>query len=90
MARLNDTRALTDAPSRAGQEHHIRTEKIDNGYLVHQHVCTDTGEFKSSTRFMDTPPRVVPGRVAGSRNGGGSDAAGSRGLGDAVQYAGKK
>jgi hypothetical protein len=89
MARLNDTRALTDRPPRSGESYHISTRKIDNGFLVEESICTDTGEYKSSTRYMATPPTVVPGRVKGSRNGAGPDAAGSNGLGDAVQYAGK-
>ena len=89
MARLNDTRALSNAPPRGGESYHISTRKIDNGYLVEESICTDTGELKSSTRYMANPPTVVPGRIKSSRNGNGPDAAGSAGLGDAVQYAGK-
>lgn len=89
MARLNDTRAIASAPSRSGESYHINTRKIDNGYLVEESICTDTGEYKSSTKFMSSPPTIVPGRVKGSRNGNGPDAAGSSGLGDAVQYARK-
>lgn len=89
MARLNDTRALVDRPPRGGEEYHVSTRKIDNGYLVRESICTDTGEYKSSEKFMSDPPRIIPGRVKGQRNGS-TDAAGSNGLGDAVQYAGKE
>ena len=89
MARLNDTTAIAARPPRGGESYHISTRKIDNGYLVEESICTDTGEYKSSTRYMGTPPIVTPGRVKSSRNSNGPDAAGSAGLGDAVQHAGK-
>lgn len=89
MARLNDTRALTDSPPREGETHHISTERIDNGYLVRRSTCTDTGEYKSSTRFYKNAPTILPPRAI--RNGDGPPGAvGNEGLVDGAEYAGKK
>lgn len=90
MARLNDTRSLVDSSPRGGQSHHISTEQIDNGYLIRKSVCTDTGEYKSTTKFSPKPPRVET-RVVGERSAVGADGiCGNESLGDAANYAGRK
>lgn len=94
MARLNDTAALTSAPSRGGESHHISTRKIDNGFLVERSTCTDTGEYKSSTEFHREAPRVaISTSRARSPNGepsGRKSDVGSESLRDASEYLGKK
>ena len=85
--RLNDTRALTDAPSRGGTRHSISSRKIDNGYLVEECTVTDTGEYQERCSYSATEPKLVPGRVSGARKVG-PDIAGGNGLGDAVKYLG--
>ncbi len=74
-ARLNDTKALT-AEASDGASHSISTEKIDNGFLVRQSSCDPrTGEYKSTTVFQATPPRLIPGRAA--RQGASPDSGNS-------------
>jgi len=78
MARLNDTAAIADAPSRYGEEHSIRTRKIEGGYIVTQSTCNDsTGEYRSTERFMKEPPRVTPPTVKKGHPDGPSDLAGA-------------
>lgn len=88
MTRLSDTRSLADASPRGGQSHHISTEQIDNGYLIRKSICTDTGEYKSTTKFSPKPPRVET-RVVGSRDSG-DGICGNESLGDAATYVGRK
>jgi len=67
--RLNDTRALTEQPSRYGEDHTVSTRKIDNGYLVRESSCDPrTGEYRSSEQFYKEPPRIIPARVARGQN----------------------
>lgn len=84
--RLNDTRALAGplaGPDCAEASHSISSEKIDNGWLVRSSSCNpETGEYKSSVRFCESQPRLMPGRVAGQ--GAGQKARSS--LGDTVKY----
>jgi len=62
--RLNDTAALTDQPWQQGVSHSVRTEKIDNGYLIHTSVCNpNTGEFRERCEFSAGPPRIMPARM---------------------------
>ena len=84
MARLNDTRALVDAP--AGEiEHSIRSRRVGEGYVVSTSTHNiGTGEYKCKEDYYSTPPRIIPGRIA--RSGPSSDAAGSRGLADTMNY----
>lgn len=85
MARLNDTVALASCPIEAGQNHSVSVEKCDNGYLVCSSSYNDkTGEYRSRKQYYEEPPRIVPPRV--SRSGPKSDAAGSRGLSDTMNY----
>ena len=63
--RLNDTAAIASAPPRGGESHHISTREIENGWLVESSVCNErTGEYRSSTKFVETAPRIIPGRAA--------------------------
>ena len=80
--RLNDTRALTDQPSRYGEDHSIRTRKIDNGYVVSESSCDPaTGEYRSRDQFYKDPPRIIPSRVARGQNPDGGSA-----LADTMKY----
>lgn len=83
---LNSSRVLAERSPRGGESHHISTRKIDNGYLIEKSTCTETGEYRSSCEFSSEAPKITPARV-GRMNLAGSDATGSRGLGDAVRYA---
>lgn len=86
MARLNDTRALTDRPYAAGVEHTVRSEKIDNGYLVHRSSYNpETGEYKCSKTFYRSVPNITPPKVG---RGAAGDGDGST-LSDAKAYLGK-
>lgn len=60
MARLNDTRALTDRPMASGESQSISVEKIQNGFIVCESSCNPhTGEYKSTRHFTPAPPTVA-------------------------------
>lgn len=83
MARLNDTRALTDKPFAAGEEHSVRTEQIDNGYLIHRSSYNpNTGSYKCSKEFSRTVPNITPPKVG---RGAASDGDGNT-LADTKNY----
>lgn len=81
--RLNDTAVLALAAPRGGESHSISTREIENGWLIESSVCNErTGTYRHSTRFVETPPRVIPGRAA--RVGGSPDSSSS--LRQTVEY----
>ena len=76
--RLNDTAAIAAAPPRGGESHHISTRAVSNGYIVCESTSNDsTGEYKSSERFYEECPRVIPPRIARGKVGGESDLSGA-------------
>lgn len=82
--RLNDTAAITGRSATSNIEHSISTRKIDNGYIVRESSCDpNTGEYKSSERFMKNAPTIVPAKV--SR---GPSPDGPNSLADAKSYLG--
>jgi hypothetical protein len=85
--RLDDTRALTDRPSRGGESHHISTQKIDNGFLITRSVCTDTGDYKTQTLFSPSEPQVRT-QVVGRPDKSGI--VGNESAEDASKYLGRK
>lgn len=87
MARMNDTRALTERAPRGDQHHSVSTEKIDNGWLTRHSTCTGTGEYKSSTTFSSEPPRIRPPTVGRMPR---TSAAGNESVEDATNYLGRK
>ena len=87
MSRLSDTRALVEGPARGGESHHISTRKIDNGFLIEKSVCTNTGEYKTSTEFSKDAPRVQT-KVVGRPTGRGI--VGNENIEDTVNYLGRK
>lgn len=84
--RLNDTVALTGVPRSGSVEHTIRSRKIENGYVVCESTCNpDTGEYRTTERFMKNAPTIVPAKVS---RGVSPDGQGSS-LADTVRYLGK-
>ena len=81
--RLNDTSAIANRPYNGEASHSISTRKIDNGWLVETSYCDpQTGEYRHSSQFSATQPRLIPGRAA--RVGGNPD--GGSSLRGAVDY----
>ena len=79
--RLNDTQALVERPVPPINEHHsLVCRKIDNGFLV-----TDVGPKSCSETFYREPPRIIPARVARSK-----DTTDSGGLADTMGYLGEE
>lgn len=72
VRRLNDTDGLTSRPFQAGQEHTVRTEKIDNGYLVKRSTYNpETGSYTCSTEFSKSVPNISPPKVNRASAGDG-------------------
>lgn len=70
--RLNDTSAVAERAYAAGVEHTIRSEKIDNGYLVKRSSYNpETGEYKCSTEFSKSVPNITPPKVGRGMAGDG-------------------
>lgn len=93
MARLNDTQGLTARPFAGGEEHSVSSRRIDNGYLVRTSTCNpETGEYKSSERFMASQPNITAPRVDGRQVGSASRAGsvGDEGLAGTRSYLGGK
>ena len=79
--RMSDTNALVAQPTGGMTSHSIHTRKVANGYMICESSSNDsTGEYRSSEKFCESPPRIIPGRVAYGKVGKDGD------LGDAVKY----
>lgn len=87
--RLNDTVAIAGRPFAAGEEHTIRSRKIDNGYITHVSTCNpETGEYKCAEVFTKEPPRITPPSMDGRQSRGTN--VGSEVLADTKKYLGDK
>ena len=56
--RDSDTAALVGSPICEGELHEVRTEKIDNGYLVHRTSYGGDAGYRRSTVYSAKAPRV--------------------------------
>jgi hypothetical protein len=65
--KLNSESVLAGKLVSGGEDSHsISSRKIDNGYIVSSHSYNSrTGECKSSERFVEGEPRLVPGKEFG-------------------------
>lgn len=70
--RLNDTAPIASRPFEAGIEHTVRTEKIDNGYLIKRSSYNgETGAYKCSTEFSKSVPNISPPKIQRDAAGSG-------------------